>query len=127
MRLTRTSVLLWFGLLGAPAAWTGQFVIGYWLSEIGCSPGGEGGLAVDAWTVAITAVAALLAALAELAAIATFRRTRGARGMGGAEEPPPNGRVHFLATVGIVIAPLFFLIIVMSGVGVAVLQNCRQG
>jgi hypothetical protein len=127
MRMTRASVLLWFGLFGAPAAWTAQFVLGYWLSEIGCSPGGDGGLPVDAWTVAITAAAAALAVLAELAAIVTFRRTRGTRGMGGSEEPPPKGRVHFLATVGIAIAPLFFLIIVMSGVGVAVLQDCRQG
>jgi hypothetical protein len=127
MRLTGAGVLLWFGLLGAPAAWTVQFVIGFWLSEIGCSPGGDGALGIDVWTVAITVVAAVLAVLAELAAIATFRRTRGARGMGGSEEPPPKGRVHFLATVGIVIAPLFFLIIVMSGVGVAVLQDCRQG
>ena len=39
------------------------------------------------------------------------------------DEAPPKGRVHFLATVGVAIAPLFFFIIVMSGVGVAVLGN----
>ncbi len=126
MRLTRGSLLLWFGVFGAPAAWTAQFLIGYWLSEIGCSPGGDGGLAVDAWTVAITAAAAVLAVLAELAAIATFRRTRGARGVGGTEEPPPKGRVHFLATVGIVIAPLFLFMILMSGLGTIFLPECRQ-
>jgi len=127
MRPTRASVLLWLGLLGAPAAWTVQFLIGYWLSEIRCSAGGNGALAVDGWTIATTVAAAVLAVIAELAAITTFRRTRDVRGVGGAEEPPPKGRVHFLATVGIVIAPLFFLIIVMSGVGVAVLEDCRQG
>jgi hypothetical protein len=120
-------LLLWFGLLGAPAAWTVQFLIGYWLSEIRCSTGGDGGLSVDAWTTATTVAAAVMAALAELAAITMFRQTRDVRGMGGADEPPPKGRVHFLATVGIVIAPLFLLIILMSGVGVAVLENCRQG
>jgi hypothetical protein len=126
VRPARANLLLWFGLFGAPAAWTVQFVIGYWLSEVRCSTGGVGGLEVDSWTIVTTAVAAVLAVLAEVAAIRTFRRTRNVRGMGGADEPPPKGRVHFLATVGIVIAPLFFLIIVMSGVGVAVLENCRQ-
>jgi hypothetical protein len=127
MSLTRANVLLWFGLLGAPAAWTVQFLVGYWLSEVRCSTGGDGALAVDGWTIATTVVTAMLTVLAGLAAITTFRRTRDVRGVGGAEEPPPKGRVHFLATVGIVIAPLFFLIIVMSGVGVAVLEDCRQG
>jgi hypothetical protein len=126
MRSERSSLLLWFGLLGAPAAWTAQFLIGFWLTQVGCGAGGNPGLAVDAWTVVATAVAAVLAVLAELAAIRTFRATRGARGSGGAEEPPPKGRVHFLATVGVVITPLFLFIIVMSGVGVVVLQNCHQ-
>jgi hypothetical protein len=127
MRLPRSTLLLWFGLLGAPAAWTVQFLVGFWLSEVGCSAGGDRGLAVDAWTTVATVAAAVLAVLAELAAIRTFRETRGARGKGGSEEPPPKGRVHFLAIAGIVIAPLFFFIIVMSGVGVVVLQNCHQG
>jgi hypothetical protein len=127
MRLSRSSFLLWFGLLGAPAAWTVQFLIGFWLSQVGCSPGGDSGLAIDGWTLAATAVAAVLALLAELAAITVFRATRGVRGIGGSDEPPPKGRVHFLSLVGIVIAPLFFFIIVMSGVGVLVLENCQQG
>jgi hypothetical protein len=56
-----------------------------------------------------------------------LRRPRGTGARGAPAPPPPKGRVHFLATVGIAIGPLFFLIIVMSGVGVAVLQDCRQG
>jgi hypothetical protein len=127
MTSARSNVLLWFGLLGAPAAWTAQFLVGFWLAQVGCSAGGDRGLAVDGWTTAATVVAAVLAVLAELAAIKMFRETRGARGKGGSEEPPPRGRVHFLAIVGIVITPLFFFIIVMSGVGVVVLDNCHQG
>jgi hypothetical protein len=127
MRSGRSSALLWFGVLGAPAAWTVQFLVGFWLTEVGCSAGGDRGLAVDGWTTVATVAAAVLAVLAEFAAIRMFRETRGARGTGGSEEPPPKGRVHFLATVGIVITPLFFFIIVMSGVGVVVLENCRQG
>jgi hypothetical protein len=114
MSLPRPNVLVWFGLLGAPAAWTLQFLFGYWLGEVGCSPGGDSGLAIDGWTLAATIAAALIALLAGLAALAVFRQT-------------DEGRVHFLATVGMAIAPLFFFIIVMSGVGVAVLENCQQG
>ena len=127
MSPARSNALVWFGLLGAPAAWTAQFLLGYWVSEVGCSPGGDGGLGIDGWTLAATIVAALTAGLAGLSAFAVFRRTRDARGVGGADEPPPKGRVHFLATVGMAIAPLFLFIIVMSGVGVAVLENCHQG
>jgi hypothetical protein len=126
MRLPRSTLLLWFGVVGAPAAWTAQFLTGFWLTQVGCDPGGDPRLSVDAWTIVATVVAALLAVLAELAAIRTFRETRGARGTGGSEEPPPKGRVHFLAIVGMAITPLFFFIIVMSGVGVVVLQNCHQ-
>jgi hypothetical protein len=127
MRLPRSSILLWFGLLGAPAAWVVQFLVGYWLTEVGCSAGGDRGLAVDGWTTVATVVAAVLAVIAELAAITMFRETRGARGKDGSEEPPPKGRTHFLAVVGMAVAPLFFFIIVMSGVGAVVLENCHQG
>ncbi|HEY1358625.1 MAG TPA: hypothetical protein VGF21_09985 [Thermoleophilaceae bacterium] len=119
--------LQWFGLLGAPFAWTVQHVAGYWLTEVRCERGGVSGLSLDAWVTVITAIAASVALLSALAAIRAFRATRGARGAGGAEEDPPQGRIHFLATVGIAIAPLFFFIIVMDGVGVAILQNCHQG
>ena len=118
---------MWFGLLGAPAAWTVQFLIGFWLVEVGCNSGGDRGLSVDSWTALATLVAAALAVLAELAAIRAFRETRDVEGQGGAEEAPPKGRVHFLAVIGMAIAPLFFFIIVMSGLGVVVLENCHQG
>ncbi len=129
MRLPRAGLgaVQWFGLLGAPLAWAVQHVLGFWLTELGCERGGVGGLSLDAWSVAITAVAASVAALAELAALRAFRATSEARGIGGSDEDPPQGRVHFLATVGIAIAPLFFFIIVMNGVGVVVLQDCHQG
>jgi hypothetical protein len=126
-RFRSSSLLLWFGLLGAPLAWTVHLVLGYWISEIGCSQGGDRGLAIDGWTIVATAIAAALAIAAELAAIKTFLAARPAGEKRGSEEPPPRGRVYFLAVVGMTVAPLFFFIIVMSGVGVAILQNCHQG
>jgi hypothetical protein len=102
-------------------------VLGYGLTEAACGPAGaRWSIAVDGWTVALTAVAAVIAALAGLAAVAALRRTRGVRGTGGSEEPPPKGRIHFLAVIGIVISPLFFAIIVMDGLGVIFLSNCVQ-
>jgi hypothetical protein len=123
----RRELLTWFGLLGAPLAWTLQFLFGFTVSEAACNEAGtRWGVAVDGLTLAATIVAAAVAVLAGLAALATFRETRGARGEGGADETPPLGRVHFLATVGVAVTPLFLFIIVMNGVGVLVLTNCHQ-
>jgi hypothetical protein len=120
-------LLSWFGLLGAPAAWTLQFLLGFSLSEAACNEAGtRWGVPVDGAAVVATVVAATIAVLAGLAALAVFRETRHARGPGGDEEAPPLGRVHFLATVGVAVSPLFLFIIVMNGVGVAVLANCQQ-
>jgi hypothetical protein len=119
--------LMWFGLLGAPLAWTLQFLFGFGLTELACNPGGDRGAAVDGLTLIATALAASVALLAELSAFKVFRDTRQVEGAGGSEEPPPKGRVHFLATLGLLLGPLFFSIIVMNGVGAIVLANCHQG
>ena len=119
--------LMWFGLLGPPLAWTLQFLFGYGLTELACNPGGDRGVALDGLTLVATAVAASVALLAELSAFKVFRETRQVEGAGGSEEPPPKGRVHFLATLGLLLGPLFFAIIVMNGVGAIVLRGCHQG
>jgi hypothetical protein len=124
---SRRELLTWFGVLGAPFAWTLQFLFGFTVSEAACNEAGtRWGVAVDGLTVAATAAAAAVAVLAGLSAVAVFRETRQAEGEGGAQEKPQLGRVHFLATVGVAISPLFLFIIVMNGVGVAVLANCHQ-
>jgi hypothetical protein len=124
----RRELLTWFGTLGAPFAWTLQFLVGFSLAEAACNEAGtRWGVPVDGATIAATAAAAAVAILAGLSALVMFRETRHARGKGGAEEKPPLGRVHFLATVGVVISPLFLFIILMNGVGVVVLSNCQQG
>jgi hypothetical protein len=120
--------LSWFGLLGAPLAWTLQFLFGFTLTQAACNEAGtQWGVPVEDATIAATVVAAVIAVLAGLAAVAVFRETRHARGSGGDEEQPPLGRVHFLATIGVAISPLFLFIIVMNGVGVVALSNCHQG
>lgn len=121
------TVLTWFGLLGAPAAWMLQFLVGYGLTEAACSEAGSRwDVSVDGITLAATISGAAVAITAGLAALKVWHDTRPVEGAGGSEEPPPKGRVHFLATVGIVITPLFLAIILMSGFGVLSLPECRQ-
>ena len=119
--------LTWFGLLGAPVAWVGQFLVGFGASLAACGAAGRHwGIPVDGWTLAATVVAATIAALGEAAAVAAFVTTRRARGTGGADEPPPLGRVHFLATVGMATSPLFLFIVLLAGFGSVALPNCQQ-
>jgi hypothetical protein len=126
-KLKSLELLMWFGLLGAPTAWTLQLVAGYGLTEAACNAAGtQWSTPVDAWTIVVTCAGAAVAVLAEAAAILAFRRTRNVEGVGGSEEPPPKGRIHFLAVVGMTISPLFLAIIVMSGLGSFVLDNCVQ-
>jgi hypothetical protein len=116
---------MWFGLLGAPGAWVAQFLVGYTMTQAACGDAGWDP-PVDGVTLAATIIAALVAVAAELAALKVWAETRPVQGAGGAEEPPPKGRIHFLATVGIVITPLFLFIILMSGIGAVVLPECHQ-
>jgi len=121
----RADALMWFGLFGAPAAWAGQHVAGVALTIGAChdnTAGPDLGIRVDLWTVVTTAAAVLVATLALLSAIAAWRSARDADD----SDPPPGGRVHFLGIIGLTISPLFLAIILMSGIGTIVLQECVQ-
>lgn len=114
---------VWFGVFGAPAAWAVQHVSGYALTEATCGAAGRAGwdLHLDAWSTAVFATATLVATAAGVASLVTFRATRSA-----GEELPP-ARIHFLAVIGIAITPLFLAMILMSGLGSVMLDQCRQG
>jgi hypothetical protein len=115
------------GVLAAPAAWVGHFLFGFGVTQAACGLGGSRwGIPVDAWTGVATGVAAALAVGGALASVAAFRATREAEGTGGAQEPPPVGRIHFVATVGMAISPLFLFMILLAGLGVVSLPNCQQ-
>jgi len=111
------SVRVWYGLLGAPLAWAAQLVAGFWIAQTACD---RGGVSVDGWTLAVMSVAAAVAVGAEGCAVSVFRATK------DAGQQPPAGRIHFLATIGLTIGPLFLAIILMSGLGVVALPECRQ-
>jgi hypothetical protein len=121
----RADALMWFGLFGAPAAWTAQHVTGVMLTIGACHDNTDGPdwqLHVDTWAAVTTAVAALIAILALLAAIAAWRSA----GDADDSDPPPQGRIHFLGIVGLTISPLFLAIILMSGLGTIFLSQCVQ-
>jgi hypothetical protein len=114
--------VLWFAVLGAPAAWGLQFGIGYWISQAKCSPaGGMWGISIDAWIIVLSAIAIPLALGAGLLAYALFRATD------GAGTAPPDGRNRFLAAIGMAVTPIFVAIMVLNLVGVLTYSHCPQG
>ena len=116
--------MLWFGLVGAPAAWVAQHVIGFGVTQAACDKAGtRWGVPIDTLAIVVTAVAVALALLACVCAALVFRWTREA----GYKGPPPDGRMNFLAVVGIVVSPLLLAIMLMSGVATVILPRCLQG
>lgn len=117
------AALLWFGVFGAPFAWTIQHISGFALSEATCDEAGRTwDVHSDTWTLAITGAAAAAAVAAGIAAVLTYRANRGTDSHGD----PPGGRYYFLSIIGMTITPLFFAMILMSGLGSALLTGCRQ-
>ena len=123
--MRRADALMWFGLFGAPFAWAIQHVAGVMLSIATChdnTAGPDWQPPFDAVTGIVTAVAAVIAVLALLAAVAAWHSARDADD----SDPPPAGRIHFLAIVGLTISPLFLAIILMSGIGSTSMAACVQ-
>jgi Mn2+/Fe2+ NRAMP family transporter len=117
------AALLWFGVFGAPFAWTLQHLTGFILSEATCDEAGRSwNVHSDTWTLAVTGVAALAACAAGVAAVLTFRAHRDTDEHGD----PPAARYYFLAVIGMTITPLFLAMILMSGLGSALLDGCPQ-
>ena len=116
------SPLLWYSVLGAPAAWATQFGISYWVTEAKCSVAGtRWGISVDAWVIALTVLAAAIALGAGYVAVALFRATESA----DIDADPPSGRTRFFAAVGLAIAPIFLAIILLNGIG-EIIHSCGQ-
>jgi hypothetical protein len=113
--------LLWFGVLGAPAAWVFHLVAGYGIQEADCSRGSaRWGFSSHPLEIAVTA-AALAIGLGALLASAWIWRTAETRGA------DPRGRVAFMAFAGIISSMLFLGIIAVGGAGAAYLDPCAPG
>lgn len=115
------SPVLWFAVLGAPAAYVVQLGLGYWLAEAKCGPtGGMWGVSLATWAIVVGAAAAAVAATAGLTALWLFRRTGDYKGA------PPPGRTAFLGVVGMAVSSLFLVLILMTASGVLTYHVCNQ-
>ena len=115
--------LQWFGLLAAALAWTAQLVIGFGVAVANCSAGSaRWGIGVRTWEIALTAAGGGVALLAGAAAVTLFLETRGT----DEYDPPPWGRRHFLAMAAVLGNFLFFVAILLNGVGTLTHASCGQ-
>jgi hypothetical protein len=115
--------LQWFGLLGAPLAWSVQLVVGFGVTDARCSPGSAPwGLALDTWEISLMVAAAAVILLAEFAAVSLYFATRGVHYDG----PPPVARRHFFVTASSLGNILFLAIVLMSGLAAVYHTPCGQ-
>lgn len=129
-RHTVALAALWFGLFGAPAAWSVQLMANYALVAHGCFPSAEprstpvfGGL----WTVAlvVSIVALLVAAAAFLVARRSWLSTREEHhGDREALLEVGEGRTRFMAYAGMLVSALFVLGVIMATIPLFILSPC---
>jgi hypothetical protein len=125
-----SSLLVWYAVGGGAVAWAIQFVTGLAFGYAECNQAGRS-VPVHAGQAAASAVAAAIALSSMAAAIWLFRHTYRigdvfAQERRGDGAPPPVGRIHFLAIVGLTVNLLVLIIIVMDGVGTPLLHLCQQ-
>jgi membrane protein required for beta-lactamase induction len=118
--------LVWFAVLGGPIAWALQFLFAMQFGLARCeSPYGRFQFPVHVISATLGAIGVVVGVLATLVAIAVFRATRADE---HTQDPSQitNGRLHFLAYVGIVVNPLTATICAMVAIGVPLLDLCQQ-
>jgi hypothetical protein len=122
MNLRRLAALQWFGLAGAALVWTGQHVVGYGVTEADCSVNGtRWGVDNDVWQLSLLGVGAAFVIAAEIAAALVFVRTRGT----DADDPPPQGRLHFFAAAALVANLLFLTAMLLDSLASVYGAPCR--
>jgi hypothetical protein len=118
---------------GGACAFAIQFVAGIAFGWAQCEQGGAARwhLPVHAWQAGL-AGGAFLVGLGSMAAAGwLFRHTYKAGDVFGEERrgdgsPPPVGRIHFLAQIGLVVNLLILALIALDGIGAPLHQLCQQ-
>ena len=118
------SFWLWFGVLGAPAAWTIQLVATYSLEEwFACSPSTTSrgqilGRSVSTTAIAITVVLTLVALAAAAVSVALYRKL-----------PATDGevavRAKWMALAGVMNGVLYLILVVASFGPPLLLEVCE--
>jgi hypothetical protein len=122
--LRQLNVLQWFGVAAAALVWAGQLVLGFGVTQAECNAGAVGtAIGNDAWQLTLLSFGVFVAVGAEAAAATVFLRTRGS----DADDPPPEGRLHFLAAAALVANLLFLTGIVLAGTASVAGVLCRGG
>jgi hypothetical protein len=122
---------MWFGILGAPVAWSVQQLINAPLFAHGCYPK-DVPLAAPIWGNAgsvglvVEVVAVVLCVAAGLVALRNWRRTREEKeGSGHHLMESGDGRSRFMAMVGIICSGLFLLAVVVATAFLVLVQPCN--
>lgn len=124
--------VLWFGVLGGAVAWVLQFAANLYFTFAQCNqPAGRFDLPVHTWEIGLSVLALAVGLAATAVAVGVFRRTFeigdvDAQERRGDGSPPPVGRVHFLAIVGLTVNFLALTIIVMTAIAAPLLPVCQQ-
>jgi hypothetical protein len=115
-----TTALQWYGLLGAPLAWTAQLLVGYGVEEAACAPAGmRWGLGTGTWQLAVTIACGLVAVGGAAAAATLLRRVHRDAG-------DPFGRLGFMAAGGVLVSVVFVILIVLGGTSAVALPECTS-
>ena len=125
---------IWFGILGAPAAWSAQLLVSYAVTAHRCFPRlyafaepERGAQELRAILLTLFVVGLVVAVFALLTAISSSRATT--RETGGDTHNALDigeGRTRFMALGGILISSVFVLAMLAQGALVLSVQPCSQ-
>lgn len=118
---------LWFGLLGAPLAWSLQLVVAYAIVAAPCVPDpAPGGPVPEGIATAAVAVSAALVALAGAALWTAVACWRAAPSPEGADplDRAARHRIRFMSYSGIFTSALFTLGTALATIALLVLDPC---
>lgn len=116
-------LLQWVGLFGAAIGWTAQHITGFGVTVADCGAGGHGwNLDETVWQVVLIVVGLVIILIAEAAAVTVLVRTWGVEH----DAAPPLGRQHFFAMAATAGNVLFFMMVLLSGIGTIATGPCHQ-
>ena len=121
---------LWFGLLGAPAAWSLQELVNVSLAGHACYPH-DVPLAMPLWpalgsiSIWVEAVAVVVCIAAGLVGFASWRRTRNEK-PGDAHQllGSGDGRTRFMAMSGVIMSVLFLIGTALATLNLLTVSPC---
>jgi Na+/melibiose symporter-like transporter len=129
-----SSTQLWFGLLGAPLAWSLQAVAAAAINSASCimprdQNAPEGIQAGSAAWMGILVLSVLMLALAVVAFFTAWRSWSAVHAHETGEEDElletGEGRTRFMAMAGMLLGGIFILLIVMNFVTLFIMPQCR--